>query len=280
MIAPFRNLALALALAAAMLAAALPAPAAPRRIVSLNLCADQYLVALADRGQIAALTDLARDPAMSFVARQAAALPVTTGDAEQVLALDPDLVIAAPGLHVTTMALLAERKVPGIALPPAESYAAIVAQVREIARAIGHPDRGEALIRRMDAQLAAIVPVGGHPVAAYYQRRGFLTGTGTLVDEMMARVGLTNLAGKLGRPILSRLSLEQMVVARPDWMIVENATDRVTDRGSEMLHHPALAAIPRLRLPEAWTVCGGPSFPIAVRNLAAQLRAARHRAGS
>ena len=32
------------------------AHAAPRRIVSLNVCADQYLIALADKGQIAALS--------------------------------------------------------------------------------------------------------------------------------------------------------------------------------------------------------------------------------
>jgi iron complex transport system substrate-binding protein len=82
-------------------------------------------------------------------------------------------------------------------------------------------------------------------------------------------VGLRNLAASLDRPVLSRLSVEEMVAARPDYLIVENR--RVVDRGTEMLRHPALAAIPRIYLPEAWTVCGGPSYPFAVRRLAEQL---------
>src|SRR3546814_7736246 len=41
------------------------APAIPQRIVSINLCADQLVLALADRGQIAGLTKNATDPEMS-----------------------------------------------------------------------------------------------------------------------------------------------------------------------------------------------------------------------
>ena len=69
----------------------------------------------------------------------------------------------------------------------------------------------------------------------------------------MTRVGLINLAGKLGKPPLSQLSLEEMVAAQPDFLIVESATDKVTDQGSEMLHHPALKDIPRISIPQAWT---------------------------
>ena len=56
-------------------------PTAPRRIVSLNLCADQYLLALADPAQIVALTQYSRDPEMSAEAVRAARLPVTRGSA-------------------------------------------------------------------------------------------------------------------------------------------------------------------------------------------------------
>ena len=250
------------------------APAPPRRIVSLNLCADQYLLALADPSQIVALTRFARDPAMSAVADQAKALPVSRGSAEDVLMLRPDLVIASPFRRKTLGDVLAGRHIPTIDLPPADTYAAIRTQVRQVAAAVGHRDRGEALIRRMDNALAHIPRNAGRGrVAAYYQRRGFLTGTGTLVDELMGRVGLVNLATRLGKPALSQLSLEAMALARPDFMIVESATDRVTDQGTEMLHHPILAPITRLRIPEAWTVCGGPAYVRAAQSLAAQLDA-------
>ncbi len=269
---------LSTALAALLISLAVPgaavtntAPASPRRIVSLNLCADQYLLALADPGQIAALTRFARDPQMSAGARRAAGVPMTRGAAEDVLAIDPDLIVASPGRRTGVRAALKGRY-PVLELPPAENYDEIVAHVRTVARAVGHPERGEALIQRMDAALAGVKrDAGGGRVAAYYQRRGYLTGTGTLVDDLMRRVGLANLATRLDRPPLSRLSLEQLVAARPHFLIVETATDRVTDQGTEMLHHPVTDGIPRLRLPQAWTVCGGPAYVLAARSLVAQL---------
>lgn len=242
----------------------------PHRIVSLDLCADQLVVALADPGQIAALTELSRDVAMSAVAARAAHLPVARGGAESLLALRPDLVLVSPWGGQGALAA-AGGHVRVVDLPPADSYAQIRDQVLTVAAAVGHPQRGRALVARMDAALAAVPRLRRPAVAAYYQRRGYMTGTGTLVDGLMRRVGLTNLAARLGRPALSRVSLEEMVAARPDYLIVETGTDRVDDEGSAMLHHRALAGIKRLRLPEAWTVCGGPAYVLAAESLARQL---------
>ena len=120
-------------------------------------------------------------------------------------------------------------------------------------------------------------PPGRGRVAAYYQRQGYLTGTGTLVDEMFRRVGLVNLAGRLGRPALSRLSLEEMALARPDFLILESGTRIVADRGTAALHHPLLdAAVPAARhlyIAQALTVCGSPAYAEAVASLAGQIRA-------
>eukprot|EP01034_Spumella_vulgaris_P001805 gene1805-2368_t len=121
----------------------------------------------------------------------------------------------------------------------------------------------------MERELAGLPKPGKGRVAAYYQRRGYMTGTGTLIDELMARVGLVNLARKLGKPPLSQLSLEEMVAAQPDFLIVESATDTVIDQGSEMLHHPALKDIPRISVPQAWTVCGSPAYTQAARSMKA-----------
>lgn len=248
------------------------APAKPQRIVSLNLCADQYLMALADRSQIAALSRNARDPGMSADAAKAKRYPITRGAAEDVLALRPDLIVAAPGRVQATIAQMRGRRIAMLDVAAADRYADIVGQIRDVARAIGHPARGEALIARMNAGMALVPPDAGRGrVAAYYQRRGYLTGTGTLVDELLRRVGLRNLATLLGKPPLARVGLEELARARPDYLIVESETDRIADQGTEMLHHPLLAKIPRVRLPQAWTVCGGPAYVRAARSIAAQI---------
>src|SRR3546814_4101170 len=80
-------------------------------------------------------------------------------------------------------------------------------------------------------------------VAAYYQRRGYLTGAGTLWDGIMARAGLVNLATTLHRPPLSHLAVEEMIAAHPDFLVMDSATRTVSDRGTEMLHHRALERI-------------------------------------
>ncbi|BBD98645.1 ABC transporter substrate-binding protein [Sphingobium amiense] len=250
------------------------APHRPRRIVSLNVCADQYLLALADPEQIAALSHNARDPELSAAADRARAFPMLHRGAEEVLAIQPDLLLGFP-TGPGQVAGAPPGRWTTLGLASAESYGAILDQIRQVARAIGHPARGEALIAQMNRDLAALPRVRRGGVAAYYQRRGYLTGTGTLIDDMMRRVGLTNLAARLGKPALAQVGLEEMVAARPDWLIVESATDRVQDQGTEMLHHRALAAIPRISVPQAWTVCGGPAYVLAARRIVARVNAAR-----
>ena len=249
---------------------AMAAQRAPRRIVSLNLCTDQLLLALADRSQIAGLTRNAAQPDMSAEANKARGLPILRSSAEEILAIRPDLVIGMPASGSPAMRALGGGY-KTVDLGYADSFEQIVASVRQTAAAVGHPARGEALVTHMRAELARLPKPGAGKVAAYYQRRGYMTGEGTLIDELMRRIGLVNLATKLGKPALSRLSIEEMVAARPDYLIVESATDRVVDQGTEMLHHPALRDIPRISIPEAWTVCGGPAYVRAAQSIAAQM---------
>lgn len=251
------------------------APAKPKRIVSINLCADQLVLALADRDQIAGLTRNAADPEMSGEAAKARGLPIFRNSAEQLLGTDPDLVIGMPARRSAAMRALSGEKFAILDLETADTIDAIYDSIRQTAVAVGHPERGEAMVAKMQADLAKIGRPGGGKVAAYYQRRGFMTGTGTLIDELMQRVGLVNLAGKLGKPPLSQMSLEEMVAAQPDYLIVESATDHVRDQGTEMLHHPALAGIPRISIPQAWTVCGSPAYVQAAQGMASQIARGR-----
>jgi iron complex transport system substrate-binding protein len=254
--------------AAGLLALTAAAPAPPRRIVSVNLCSDQLLLALADRSQIAGLSAYVLSADMSAEAARARGLPVLRDSAEQLLEADPDLVI---GMPIGGSAALAGRAYPTLDLKPADSLDAIYAAIRQTARATGHAARGEAIVAAMRRDLARLGRPGRGRVAAYYQRRGYLTGSGTLIDDLMRRLGLVNLATRLGKGPLSRLSVEEMVAARPNYLIVESATDDVRDQGTEMLHHPALRSIPRISLPEAWTVCGGPAYVRAAQAIARQL---------
>jgi iron complex transport system substrate-binding protein len=270
-------------LIAALLTMARPAVAAPpQRIVSMNLCVDQYLMVLADPGQIRALSRFSRDPNMSFYAEEAKRLPISRSTVEEVLALRPDMIFASPYRSKTAFAPLERKGVPVLEVGGANTFEDIVTQARQIAAAVGHPERGEALIVRMREELAQVeARPKASGVAAYYQRRGFLTGEGTLVDEIMRRAGLTNLATQLKLEPISRLPLESIVKARPDFLILEADAGKKADNGAAMLFHPALERVVppsrRLVIPQPLTVCGGPFYPQAIESLRSQaIAAAQH----
>lgn len=252
------------------------AMAAPHRILSLNVCADQYILALADRGSIAALSEFAADPQLSASAARAQRLPRSKGRLEEVLRINPDLVVIDAFYPARTVELARARGIRVVAMRTERGFPDIVANVRVVAAAIGKPKAGERLIADMARDLAAMgISPGRGRVAAHYQRRGFVTGTGTLLDDMMRRVGLVNLAAARAIGPLGRLSLEEIAMARPDFVIMDDDLANVRDKGAEMLIHPLLArAIPvdrRIAFPSAYTVCGGPHYPAAVHLLAARI---------
>jgi len=264
------------AIAGFLLLALAPAQAAPQRIVSINLCADAYLMAMADKTQIAALSPFSRDPSFSYYYRQAGAWPSVRSNAEAVLALKPDLVLSGPYLDLETRAMLGRFGVRMVDVGDVKNFSDIAAQTRSIAGLIGHPDRGEKLVDEMQAQLAAIAtPRAPLPVAVHYQRQGYVTGTGTLMDDVMRRAGIQNLAARLGDMQLAHIDLETIIAARPDYIIFTTEPGESRDWGALLLGHPALAhafAGRTLYIEDNLTACGGPEYPLAVARLAAQIR--------
>src|SRR3546814_8360103 len=107
------------------MACSVAAAAQPRRIVSMSMCADQLLIELADRGQIAALTELSRDPVLSFHADRAQSYPVADSSAEEVLMLRPDLVVSPPFQRKEALSLLHGRSVKIVTVGFADSLEAI-----------------------------------------------------------------------------------------------------------------------------------------------------------
>jgi iron complex transport system substrate-binding protein len=254
-------------------------PSVPRRIVSLNLCTDQLVLALADRDTVRSVTWLARDPQSSVMAAAAAEVPVNHGLAEEIIPFAPDLVVAGIYTARTTVALLKRFGLPVLELDVPQSLPAIAAQIRTVAHALGHPERGEAMITAMMADLAALGPVPAEPwpVAVVYHQNGFTGGRGSLIDDLLTRAGLRNLAAERALPPYGRLALDVLLLGQPDLLILNTRDDRTPSLADQGLHHPGLAkAFPRLHTlvlpPRLWS-CAGPWVVETI----AQLRTAARR---
>jgi len=249
--------------------------AAGPRIASLNLCADQYVLALADPDQILSLSPDAHDPVLSYAAQDAKAYPITNGSAEAIAALGPDIVFANPYGRDGTKSLLRGLGMTVIELEVAQDFAAIKRQTRIIAEALEQTKRGEALIAAMERELDALPKPDDRPVMVNLQRRGFIAGQGTLIDAVMAHAGFDNLATRLFGSGVRQVSLEAVIFHEPDYLLFNQAKTQAEDWGTMLLKHPALDRLfpqdRRIVLESRYTVCGSPAFPKGVKALIQQL---------
>ena len=238
------------------------APAAPQRIVSLNLCTDQLLMQLVPPGRIAALTYLARDPRYSGMVEEARRLPLTRGTAEEVIALRPDLVLAGPYSARETVALLRRLGYRVVSVDPATDFAGIIRSIRTLAAAVGEQARGEAMagvITARLAQLSAPPSSTRRPVFADYGANGFTSGDGALITAVANAAGFDTLGQRLGTPGTRQVSLEQLLVARPD-LVALGTTYGAPALATQNYRHPAMRHLLRVTatidLPDPATACG------------------------
>lgn len=257
------------------------AQARPQQVASFNLCTDQLLLALADRDQIASLSRLSRDPSVSFVADQAAGLPLNEGGAEALLFSKPDLVLTGTYGLQERVAVLKRQDLEVLQLGPWSGLAEGREQIRLLANRLGHADRGEALIARIDAaldQAKDVVPMGRSILA--YERGGWVTAARSPLSEVLMQMGFTLQQESLGRMSGGVVRLETIVTDPPDVMLVDAGSQQAIDNGTALFSHPALAAaVPqerRLAIPGHLTICGGPSTPAMIEALAAEVEAKLH----
>jgi len=228
-------------------------------VVSLNLCADDYLLLLAPE-QAVAVSVLAADPALSVVAAAARLVAPVRADAEAVLALHPDLVLAGAYGAQTTLTLLERRGMRVERLDQPQDFAAIAAQTRLVAALLGEAARGEAMLAAMRARLAAVPPRAARR-AVFLEARGYAAQPGSLADAVLRAAGLAD-AGYSGQP-----GLEALVAHPPDLLVTATAPD-FPSLATDLLAHPALAGMPRREVAPALLVCGGPWTARAVTVLA------------
>jgi iron complex transport system substrate-binding protein len=259
--------------ALALLACAAPAAArnALPRIVSLNPCVDAILTEVADPAQILAISPYSRDRASSSLPPGVAARFASThGTVEEVIALHPDVVI--DGAFVAPATASAYRRL-GLRLETLgtqRTVAGSLDDVHRLAAIAGHPDRGEALVARITAALAAAAPPPGKPPvdAVLWEWGGMVAGSDTLIGDLLTRTGFANLAARQGYHQADIYPIEQLL-AHPPRVLLTVGPDR-------MLHHPALAAltgIMRADIPAGLLFCGGPTIIRAAARLAAIRRA-------
>ncbi|WP_246350752.1 ABC transporter substrate-binding protein [Sphingobium boeckii] len=258
----------------------IPAPTAkPLRVMSMNQCTDQLVLALLPPERIASVTWLARDAEGSLMAAEAMRVGVNHGLAEDVLRQKPDLVVAGDFSTPATRGLLKRMGYPIIEVPHASSFEDIRKITRQVAQAVGEKARGEMLLARMDRQLAALAD---HPrpllrVAAW-DGAGFNASKGSLYNAVLEAARAVNVANTPPASGYGAPDAEVLLAAAPALLVQGQRVFRRPGLRDNLSRHWLVRRYwdgdRTLTIRQAYYVCGTPFVADAALQLQKELRQA------
>lgn len=244
-------------LAGGMLIAPGGVEARPLRVLSLDQCADQYVLALAPDAELA-LSPRADDPD-AWLRDAAAGHRRVRPTLEAAIAFQPDVVVRYWGGEPRLLARLEADGVRVATIADATDFNGVRADIRTVSKGLGAVARGEALIARMDATLPAApaVDTATKPRALYLTAGGFTAGKGTLIDAILSAAGFANASEAA---FFAPVSIERMVLFPPARFVLGFFDQARGDwRGAG--RHPVLRRLARGRvaasLPAASLTCPG-----------------------
>jgi len=187
---------LAFAVAAALMAAP------PRRVVSQAVGTDDLLLALADPGQIAALSHLGQDERYAPSWQEAKRYPaLRNSSAEDILRFRPDLVLTTSYSPPESVALLKRAGAKIHLVDRFERLEDVYASLRSLGVLLGRESQAEALIRTSQARVQALAArlQGVRPVrvmsAGIYP---YVSGADTSFQDICDHAGALNVAAEAG----------------------------------------------------------------------------------
>lgn len=254
------------------------------RVVSLNLCADAYLMAFAKPEQILGLTQQSSDPTLSAFVEEASNFPVSGGRMSNILEQQPDIIIINNYSPPPNKALMDRLGIKIVKLDAANSYQTARTEILQLGKAIHRLEAAKAYLAQLDKELedAQHTKLTYMPSIINYQRRGIVVGETHILDDIIQLAGAQNLGRDTGRTI-GPMSLENLIRLQPDYVLSISENDEQTlkaqDRGSEILSHPALqkmfSAERHIFIPQNLTVCAGATTPKAVAHLIETLQSSQ-----
>ena len=234
-------------------------------VVSLNPCSDAILAEILPPDRLLAISHYSHDPAgTSMDLPLARRFRATGGTVEEVLALDPDLVVGSTFMPPAPRSALASLGIHLETVGIATSAQEAQTQVRTLANAVGEPERGEALAQRMALAAATLARRADRPQKStvLWQPGGIVPGEATLISDLMRRAGFASHSAIRGMKQAEYLALEQVLADPPELLLIAGA--------ERAQHHPALRRLPNTVIASfdpSLLYCGGPTVIRAAARL-------------
>ncbi len=253
------------ALMAAMSLGVSGAAQAEGGVMSLDFCADQYVLAFADRGDIASVSFEAEGE-NSLFSHRANGLHHNMGSIEEVLTMRPDLVVRTWRGSRASDALALRLGIETFLPPYALSQEDNLKNLRVAAEAVGGADKAGVMIKDLRARWDALKAAPKIPLKAVYMTpSGFTAGMGTFVDDIIRLAGFETVAKEAGIKGWVPLPLEKMIISPPDVVIGSFFLEGKVhvshwSSGRHGAFRDLMDEKPTIMVPSSYLSCGGSFF--------------------
>lgn len=210
-------------------------------LMSTNICADTLALSLAAPQQILSLSRQSQDAQRFSLAAQARQFPANEATAEDVLHLQPQVVLASRrwnARHQT--ALLQRHGVQIVTVPFPTDWEGIFSSTRKMGQALGREAAAQALLDSLSARLAQLRGTPRPFKVLYLRPNGGSAGAQTHVDAVLTAAGLRNHASALGLQGWGRIDLERIVQNPPDIFITSGLVNDAAYARSGLSRHPQM----------------------------------------
>jgi iron complex transport system substrate-binding protein len=247
----------------------------PETIISLQPSNTEILFALGFGDQIIGATEYDHYP------EEAKNIPRVSDsvnfNAEQIISMNPDVVFAYTIGDPESIKPLENAGIPVFVIQSAASFEDVYADIVRMAEVMGVKEKGEALVREIQEQLAEVES----KLADIEQRKQvyleispapelFSTGNGTFLAEVLQRAGVENIFGEQEGWIM--ITEEEVISRNPD--LIATTVNYIEDPVGEILARSGWDGLSALQQGHVYLLDGdmmsrpGPRIGMAVEHLA------------
>lgn len=231
-------------------------------LVSIDFCADQYLLGLVPRDDIQAVSFEASGP-RSFYGDRATGLPTVKGSMEEILLMQPSFVLRTWRGGPRAKEIMDRAAIPSFQPPYAFDIEGNIRSFQLVGEQIGRETEAQMFVDQSLDRLAKLRSSSKSSLKAVYMTpSGFTAGTGTFVDAIIKLAGFDTVAEEAGIQFWQPLPLEKMVLSPPDLIVATFFGDPDVhvshwSGGRHGVYKRMLEDIPTIHVPSRHLSCSG-----------------------
>lgn len=228
--------------------------APPEKVHSLSLGHSEILAALMDFDRLTAVYSFFVDEEQSNIAELSADHNMIGFDLEEVVALEPDVIIASRFTNADTVALLTGAGIPIARTSLENSALGNVPNILLIGYLIGAEAEALALVEEIESRMQLIFDAlpsgdGDKPRVLSVSKwtSAFAAGSNTTEGGIIDQAGGINAAADSGIEGHQQVSIESIAAINPDLILVPQPLDSANTFIEELMSSPALADVPAIK---------------------------------